>query len=147
MSRGTQRMHLVLTGRRDSDQEELDELTHRLRERLLDLEVDSVEPIRSGDVPAGAKPVDAIAVGALAVTLAPLALRSVLDLVRTWIENRPVRTVAITLGEDSLELEAVSSADQQRLIEAFLAAHGPEAEPRPDPGPGPDPVSGTGQGN
>ncbi|MFF5156605.1 hypothetical protein ACFY3N_10205 [Streptomyces sp. NPDC000348] len=129
MSRGTQRMRLVLTGRRDSDQEELDELTLRLRERLLELDVDGVEPDRSGDVPDGAKPVDAIAVGALAVTLAPIALRSVLDLVRTWIENRPVRTVSITLGEDSLDLEAVSSADQQRIVDAFLAAHGPGAEP------------------
>ncbi|GAA3159747.1 hypothetical protein GCM10010451_04410 [Streptomyces virens] len=135
VSRGTQRMRLVLTGQRDGDQEELDELTLRLRERLLELDVDDVEPVRSEDVPDGAKPVDAIAVGALAVTLAPIALRSVLDLVRTWIENRPVRTVALTLGEDSLELEAVSAADQQRLIDAFLAAHGPEADdpPQPDP--------------
>lgn len=125
----TERMRLVLAGGQDSDQEELDRLTAQLRERLLELDVDDVEPVRSGDVPDGAKPVDAIAVGALAVTLAPIALRSVLDLVRTWIENRPVRTVSISLGEDSLDLEAVSSADQQRIVDAFLAAHGPEAEP------------------
>lgn len=136
----TERMHLVLTGSRDSDQEELDELTLQLRERLLELDVDGVELNRSGDVPAGAKPVDAIAVGALAVTAAPFVLRSVLDLVRTWIENRPVRTVAITLGEDSLELEAVSSADQRRLMEAFLAARG--REPGPGPGPEPEPADG-----
>ncbi|MEF9907198.1 hypothetical protein [Streptomyces sp. P9-A2] len=122
MSRGSERMQLVLTGGPDSDQEELDELTRHLRERLLELDVDRVEPVRSGHVPPGAKPVDAIAVGALAVTLAPIALRSVLGLVQTWIENRPVRTVSIALGDDSLELEAVSAADQQRLIEAFLAA-------------------------
>ncbi|MFF3933664.1 hypothetical protein ACWCQB_33645 [Streptomyces hirsutus] len=115
-------MQLVLTGVPDSDREELDELTRHLRERLLELDVDRVEPVRADHVPAGAKPADAIAVGALVVTLAPLALRSVLGLVQTWIENRPVRTVSITLGDDSLELEAVSAADQQRLIEAFLAA-------------------------
>lgn len=136
----TERLHLVLTGGQDSDQEELDDLTLQLRERLLELDVDDVEPSRSGAVPAGAKPVDAIAVGALAVTVAPIALRSVLDLVRTWIETRPVRTVSITLGEDSLDLEAVSSADQQRLIEAFLAARAPAPEDgtrRPDAAPGP----------
>ncbi|MFC8368818.1 hypothetical protein ACFUIT_12680 [Streptomyces sp. NPDC057239] len=128
----TERMRLVLTGGQDSDQEELDQLALQLRERLLELDVEDVEPVRSGDVPDGAKPVDALAVGALAVTLAPIALRSVLDLVRTWIENRPVRTVSVTLGEDSLELEAVSSADQRRIVDAFLAAHGPEAEPAAD---------------
>lgn len=134
----TERLQLVLAGSRDSDQEELDELTVQLRERLLELDVDGVELSRSGTVPEGAKPVDAIAVGALAVTAAPFLLRSVLDLVRTWIETRPVRTVSITLGEDSLDLEAVSSADQQRLIDAFLAAHGQEPEPADD-GHGPEP--------
>ncbi|MFI8091296.1 hypothetical protein ACIF9R_23745 [Streptomyces sp. NPDC086080] len=133
-------MHLVLTGGQDSDQEELDWLTRQLRERLLELDVESVELDRSGIVPDGAKPVDAIAVGALAVTAAPFLLRSVLDLVRTWIETRPVRTVALTLGEDSLELEAVSSADQQRLIEAFLAAHG--RAPEPADGRDPEPADG-----
>ncbi|MFE0553819.1 hypothetical protein ACFW3A_30880 [Streptomyces pilosus] len=128
MSR-TQRMHLVLAGGRDSDQEELDALTLQLRERLLELDVDRVELDRSGTVPAGAKPADALAVGALVVTAAPFVLRSAVDLVRTWIETRPVRTVSITLGEDSLELEAVSPADQQRLIEAFLAAREQEREP------------------
>ncbi|MEY7975136.1 hypothetical protein AB8O53_02120 [Streptomyces pilosus] len=128
MSR-TQRMHLVLAGGRDSDQEELDALTLQLRERLLELDVDRVELDRSGVVPAGAKPADALAVGALVVTAAPFVLRSAVDLVRTWIETRPVRTVSITLGEDSLELEAVSPTDQQRLIEAFLAARDQEREP------------------
>src|SRR5690606_11290538 len=106
----TERMRLVLTGSRDSDQEELDGLTLQLRERLLELDVDDVALDRSGAVPDGAKPVDAVAVGALAVTALPFALRAALDLVRTWIENRPVRTVSITLGEDTLELEAVSSS-------------------------------------
>ncbi|MFE9771752.1 hypothetical protein ACFYOV_08800 [Streptomyces sp. NPDC005931] len=132
MSRGTQRMQLVLAGREDSDQEELGRLTLRLRERLLELDVDDVALDRSGHIPDGAKPVDAIALGALVVTMAPLALRSVLGLVQTWIENRPVRTVSISLGEDTLELEAVSSADQQRLIDAFLAAHTPSPEDADD---------------
>ncbi|WP_344013373.1 hypothetical protein [Streptomyces thermospinosisporus] len=154
-------MQLVLTGRQDSDQEELDELTRRLRDRLLELDVDDVQLRRAGDLPEGAKPVDAIAVGALAVTMAPIALRSVVSLVQTWIENRPLRTVSIALGDNSLELEAVSSADQQRLIEAFLAAHeastagggsddGDDPDEDPDDGPeDPGPAgssAGTGQG-
>lgn len=145
VSRGTQRMHLVLTGCKDSDQEEVDALTRLLRERLLELDVANVELSRAGQIPTGAKPVDAITVGAIAVTMAPIALRSVLSLVQSWIESRPVRTVSLTLGENSLELGAVSSADQQRLIEAFLAAveTGPGQDPQ-DPAHGP--ASGAGQG-
>ncbi|BFO16400.1 hypothetical protein SHKM778_27880 [Streptomyces sp. KM77-8] len=78
--------------------------------------------------------------GALAVTLAPIVLRSVLDLVRTWLENRPVRTVTVTLGDDSLELEGASSADQRRIVDAFLTAHGSDTEP-PEP---PQPAAGQG---
>ncbi len=125
----TERLHLALTGGRDRDQEELDALTLQLRERLLELDVDRVELHRSGGVPAGAEPAGAVAVGGLVVTATPFVLRSAVDLVRTWIESRPVRTVSITLGEDSLQLEAVSSAGRQRLIEAFLTAHDPGPEP------------------
>ncbi|MCT7352675.1 hypothetical protein N4P33_10890 [Streptomyces sp. 15-116A] len=146
VSRGTQHMQLVLTGRQDSDQEELDELTRGLRDRLLELDVDDVQLHRAGEIPEGAKPVDALTVGALAVTMAPIALRSVLSLIQTWIENRPVRTVSIALGENSLELQAVSTADQQRLIEAFVTAH--EAATAGDPdGDATGTGSGGGQGD
>lgn len=60
VSRGARRIHPVLAGRQDSDREALDELTRRLRERLLEPGVDGVGPVRSGDIPAGAEPVDAI---------------------------------------------------------------------------------------
>ncbi|WP_443049551.1 hypothetical protein [Streptomyces sp. HD] len=116
-------MNIVLEGRPDSDQEELDALTLLLRERLLELDVDRVELASGRTVPEGAKPGAAIAVGALAVTLAPLALRGVLSLLETWLQNRPVRRASITLGDAQLDVEAVSSAEQRRLIDAFLAAH------------------------
>lgn len=117
-------MKLVLEGGPDSDQEELATLTLQLREQLLGLEVDQVELSRLGAAPTGAKPGEVIALGGLAVTMAPIALQSVLQLLETWIGSRPVRTVSITIGEDSLELQAISSTDQQQVIDAFVAAHG-----------------------
>ncbi|BFO16399.1 hypothetical protein SHKM778_27870 [Streptomyces sp. KM77-8] len=53
---GTRRMRLELTGHQDSDPEELDELTLLLRERLLELDVDAVETVRSGTSPTGPSP-------------------------------------------------------------------------------------------
>lgn len=132
MGHGVKQVNLVLTGAPDSDQEELDSLAVQLRSQLLELEVDRVALTRSGEAPAGAKPGDLITLGALTVTLAPFALRAVLRLAEAWIEHRPVRTVSITIGEDTLELQAVSSADQRRLIETFVATHGHTA---PDDGP------------
>ncbi|MFE3599715.1 hypothetical protein [Streptomyces sp. NPDC059142] len=137
----------MLKGSTDSDPAELESCALALRERLLELDVEDVVLGRAGEsVPEGAKPGEVIALGALAVTAAPFAVRSVVQLLQTWIENRPVRTVSIALGEDSLEVEAISSADQQRLIEEFIARHTSSqiaVEPAPRTGPaGPVPDSG-----
>lgn len=137
----TRQMNLVLEGSSDSDREEQDVLTLQLREQLLELEVDHVELIRLDAAPAGAKPGEVIALGSLAVTMAPFALRAVLRLVETWIEHRPVRAVSIAIDGDSLELQAISSADQRQLIDAFVAAHG--SAPSPAAGRGLPPESGA----
>lgn len=141
------RINVVLEGGEGSDPEELDSYTLALREHLLELDVEDVVLDRSGAAPEGAKPGEAIALGALAVTAAPFALRSVVLLLQAWIENRPVRRVSILVGEDSLEVEALSSADQRRLVEAFIARHTsphPAAEPVSHTGlEGPVPDSGT----
>lgn|GEM_PF-622984 len=118
-----QLIRVMLEGSADSDQEELDACTFELRERLLELDVEAVTLERSATAPEGAKPGEVIAVGALAVTAAPFVLRSAVRLVETWIAHRPVRTARVTIGEESLELEAVSVADQRRVIDAFLARH------------------------
>lgn len=141
-----QRVELVLTGRADSDQEELDALTLQLRARLLELDLDRVELPRSSVVPPGAKPGDVVAVGALVVTAAPIALRAVMRLLETWIQHRPVRTVSVKIGEDSLEMQGVSSAEQGRLIDAFVARHEPESRPGARPGSPPPEASLPTQG-
>ena len=107
----------------DTDDVELDQLTTALRRRLGDLDVEQVDRVRGADVPAGAKPIDAIAVGALVVSLAPPILTAALSLLQEWLANRPVRRIKLTLDGDSIELTAASRDSQQRLIEAFLRRH------------------------
>ncbi|MGW3723726.1 hypothetical protein [Streptomyces sp. NPDC000851] len=105
------------------DAEELDALTGRLRQLLLELDVDDVRPVRDGgEAPAGAKPGELLAVGALAVSLAPALLRPALRLVETWMQTRPVRTVKVELNGHSVELGNATPEQQQRLVDAFLAA-------------------------
>ncbi|MEV5239071.1 hypothetical protein AB0K89_08155 [Streptomyces cinnamoneus] len=114
-------MGLVVSGGSDVDQEEVEQLTTQLRRRLLELDVDDVRTARSdGETPEGAKPGELMAVGALAISLAPTVLRPVLRLVETWMQNRPVRTVKIEVDGHVLELGHVSPQQQQRLVEAFL---------------------------
>ncbi|MGH6746801.1 effector-associated constant component EACC1 [Novosphingobium sp.] len=102
---------------------ELDDLTGQLRRRLLEFDVETVGPVSRREVPAEAKPADAVIIGALVVTLAPVALSGVVGVVQTWLQNRPVRGVKMTIDGRSLELTNPSRADQHQLVQAFLDGH------------------------
>jgi hypothetical protein len=133
----TDLMTVTLEGAPDSDLTELDELTLQLRAGLLELDVDRVDPVRLEEAPAGSKSGGAVALGALAVTLSPMALRAVFRLLETWMSNRPVRKVRVVFGEDSIELEQASAEDQRRLVDAFIVAHGPVSPAEPEDASGP----------
>jgi hypothetical protein len=111
---------------RDTDEEELAYLAGLLRRELLELDVEDVRVARStAEPPFLAKSGEAVAVGALVVTVAPLLLRQVIKLIDTWLRNRPLRTVKVELDGRSIELGHASVEDQQRLIDAFVNAGTP----------------------
>jgi hypothetical protein len=107
----------------DTDSEELAGLVQRLRAELLDLDVDRVEPLTAGEAPEGAKGVELLALGVLVVqfVLQPGVLTSIVDGVRSWLQRQSVRSVKLTLNGDSLEVTGVSSEEQDRLVELWIA--------------------------
>jgi hypothetical protein len=107
----------------DTDSEELTALVQRLRAELLDLDVDRVEPLTAGEAPEGAKGVELLALGVLVVqfVLQPGVLTSIVDGVRSWLQRQSVRSVKLTLDGDSLEVTGVSSEEQDRLVELWIA--------------------------
>jgi len=115
-------LHLQLTADADVDEDELSDLTAHLRSRLLESDVTDVSPDRTGAVPQGARAGEAIAVGALVVSLAPSLVRSVFHTVETWMQHRPLRSVKITIDGRTIELTNASGDQQARLVEAFIAS-------------------------
>lgn len=110
----------------DDDDQELAELTQRLRNELLDLDVEDVTLARSADVAVGAKGIDATAVAGLIVHLGsgPAGmLGSVSACVRDWLQRQRARSVKLTLDGDTLEVTGVSSAEQDQLIEMWVGRH------------------------
>ncbi len=109
----------------EHDAEELAELTQRLRDELLELDVDAVEPATGGKAPEGAKGLELLAVGELVVRFAMKAgvLRTVVDATVGWLGRQQARSVTLTLDGDTLELTGASSDEQQRLIELWVARH------------------------
>jgi hypothetical protein len=108
----------------DADDEEVEELTGRLREALLELDVASVSRERAGEAPEGSKSAGALAAGSLLVSvMSPAVLSSIVELIRGWLGRRGSRTVKLSLGGDTIELTGVSDERQDQLIQAWLARH------------------------
>ena len=109
----------------DASDEEVDRLTGRLRDELLELDVDEVRRAAAGEAPEGARGIDPEALGHLLVTLAtaPATLRAVVGTVRAWLARSAARSVKIELDGDVIEVTGVSNADQQRLIDVWIERH------------------------
>jgi hypothetical protein len=103
------------------DNPELAELAGWLRGELLDLDVAGVDRLPGEATPAGAKGAGAVA-GWLLVQLGPEALRMVLAKVADWVA-RNNRVVEVSYGEDKLKLSHATRAQQERIIDGWLARH------------------------
>lgn len=108
----------------DGDAEEIAEATLQLRRELLDLDVDAAEVPGAGEPPPGSKAVDVATVGALVLNLADSQLlAAVVAAVRSWLGGSSRRSIKLELGGDALELTGVSSKEQRRLTDEWLARH------------------------
>jgi hypothetical protein len=110
----------------DADAEELAQLTNRLRDELLGLDVDAVYSASGGEAPDSSKGVGLLAAGGLVVrfVLRQDLLQSIVDGVRSWLGRQHGRSIKLTLDGDLLELTGVTSAEQDRLVELWVTRHG-----------------------
>ena len=108
----------------DGDAEEIARATLQLRRELLGLDVDAVEAPQAGEPPPGSRGVDVAALGALVVNIADgQLLAAVVTAVRSWLAGSSQRSIKLQLGGDALELTGVSSKEQRRLTDEWLARH------------------------
>lgn len=106
----------------DDDAAHLEELTALLREELLELDVDSVEPVSEERAPEGSKGVLAALGGWLAVHFGASGVKGVLSAIVAWA-GRTGKTVEVTLDGNTLKLTGTNSEVQARIVEEFLARH------------------------
>ena len=108
----------------DDEAEEIAEATRQLRRELLELDVVAVEIPSAGEPPPGSRAIDVAALGALLVHLAdPDMLAGVVAAVRSWLSGSSKRSIKMELDGDVLELKGVSSQEQRRLTDEWLARH------------------------
>lgn len=113
------RLAVQILATRDDQPDDVDRLTQTLRDELLELDVDAVDPLDEPDPPAGAKGLGVLA-GWLAVQCgSPEVLQAVTSALGAWA-GRARRTVKVSFGPDVLEVTGVTSAQQEKIIEAWL---------------------------
>lgn len=112
-------LELHLDSLPNEDKEDLARLTQQLRQDLLELNVQSVSPVRSSAAPAGAKG-DPLSLGALAVTLAPVALTAMTNLLQSWLSRHERASVTLEAEGKKLVITGSPSPDQQRMIDNFI---------------------------
>ena len=109
---------------RDGDADDVEHSATQLRTELLELDVDSVEHAYTGDIPSGAKGVEAAALGALIIKwVGSSGLQALAAVLANWLDRDKSRSIKLRMGEDVLELTGLSSADQSRLIEYWIMHH------------------------
>jgi hypothetical protein len=108
----------------DADDQERAELTRRLREYLIEGPADTVDFVRSGSAPIGAKG-DPVTLCTLAVTLAPIAVTAVMGMLQSWLARHERASVTVESGGEKLTLTGTLSKEQQGMVEAFLDRHKP----------------------
>src|SRR5687767_1468003 len=101
------RLVVSLADESSADAEQIDAMTRQLRQRLAELDLESVELASGGAAPAGAKSGEAVALGTLLVTLLPATLPKVLEFLQSWMLRDASHVVKIraTAGDRAVEVE------------------------------------------
>jgi hypothetical protein len=117
---------LVVESEPDVDLDEVDRLVRQLCAELKDLDVESVAPVASEDVPLGAKGVDPFSLGALLVTLSATGgvVTVLIETARDWlVRHAAARRISVTIDGDTLVLEEGSEQERSALIDAYMRRH------------------------
>ncbi|MEG3635238.1 hypothetical protein [Micromonospora palythoicola] len=93
-------------------------LATELRREILGADVDGAEPVTAGKAPAGAKSDVLVAIGVLAVTLAPTALESLMVVIASWLSRQP-DDVVIEIDGSRFQ-GRVSKEQRDKLVTAYL---------------------------
>ncbi len=101
----------------DLKEDYLDKATRQLLSEIRETDVESARSTAGGAVPAGAKSVEAVTTGAIAIAVLPTFLPKVVDVIQAWAMRGKGRTVKFKgkVGNQAIEFEGHPD-DLEKLI-------------------------------
>jgi len=126
---------VVLDTGRDAMAEDLDALTRQLRNEIEDFGVEAVRLATSPNAPAGTKSMEAVTIGALAVTVLPAALPRLIEFLQAWTLRSKDQTVKIkaSVGDRSVDVEYPAGASETVVKELIQRMTDTLSPPRAAP--------------
>ena len=112
----------------DADPDELDRQTRQLCEELQDLAIESAGPLKTREVPEGAKAVEAVTLGALSLAVLPVVIPKLVEFLQSWVNRAEYRKIKVKtqVGDRSIELEYapenLSTKELKRLVSTLTEA-------------------------
>ncbi|RAK36721.1 hypothetical protein B0I29_108311 [Actinoplanes lutulentus] len=101
------------------DEEEIDSRTRVLLAEIREADVEDVVRGDGGVLPGGAKAGEVLAVGTLVVTLGPIVVQSVMDIVASWLSRQPSE-IAVEIDGKRIEGTNFTKAERKALVDAFV---------------------------
>ena len=112
---------LTLDAGPEADVEDLEGLTRQLRTELLELDVEAVDLVRAGEMPAKAKAGDPITWGMLLLTfVSGGGLAALIGLLQAWLTRHGQSSVTVKIGDDELTVTGNPTEQQQEAIDVWL---------------------------
>ena len=128
MSEVNANARLILNLDLDVDPDELARQTRKLHDELQDLIIESADRLKSGAVPRGAKAVETVALGALALAVPPVFVPKLVEFLQSWVNRAEYRKIKVKtqVGDRSIELEYapenLSTKELKRLVSTLTEA-------------------------
>ena len=121
----TIRVELALGG---TDADELERVSASLRRQLLELDVRDVRAPAGTAAPDGARSAGLAEVGTLLIDLskAGAGLLPLLTFLNGWLSQRRTGSLSVTVGGDTITLDAATPEQQDAAFQLFLERHGGE---------------------
>jgi hypothetical protein len=108
----------------EGDAEELEKFSRQLREELMDMDLEAVDFISTGETPEKAKGFP-IEWGTLIVALVASGgvITTLINVLKSWLTRQDRRSITLEINGDKLEVSSISSEEQQKLIDLWLSRH------------------------
>jgi len=104
----------------DASTEDIDHMARQLLSELRETEVESAELAHGGPAPTGTKAIDPVTTGTIVMTVLPVVLPKVIDMVQAWATRRNGRTVKFKgkIGKQEIEFEGPPE-ELKKLLETL----------------------------